>query len=347
MKMKQNSRGTWRYDIPANESPTGARLRGSTGTRDKSEALRHVNRLLAGDTPKMVEGMTLRQACDKALREVWHGHKSLQFFTSSCAVICEALGDHLSLDKVNRTELARLKAKLLARGNAGSTVNRRLAVLSRLLTWAAEEGVIQAVPKIGREREAAGRSRVYTPVEEDWIIDYWFEKGDMDMWRLVKFMFATGCRPSEALNLNPQTDLLADHCVIFRDTKNGRERTLQIDEQAWNMARMGFPFRNTDQVAKRWSPCREALGLGAECTVYVIRHTVATRLLQGGLDPVRVQKWMGHTKIETTLRYLHLTTKDTEGGREVLSMTKTVTNQGQTPGEIEDNRLITGDYSDC
>ena len=50
-------------------------------------------------------------------------------------------------------------------------------------------------------------------------------------------------------------------------------------------------------------------GLGPDVTPHVIRHTVATRLLESGLNIQEVQHIMGHADQNTTARYLHASTQ--------------------------------------
>ena len=51
-------------------------------------------------------------------------------------------------------------------------------------------------------------------------------------------------------------------------------------------------------------------GLGSEVTPHVIRHTVATRLLEAGLNIMDVQNILGHVEMSTTRRYLHTSAQD-------------------------------------
>ena len=43
---------------------------------------------------------------------------------------------------------------------------------------------------------------------------------------------------------------------------------------------------------------------------HTCRHTCCTRLIRADVNPVVVQKWMGHKRIETTLRHTHLNDSD-------------------------------------
>ncbi len=56
------------------------------------------------------------------------------------------------------------------------------------------------------------------------------------------------------------------------------------------------------------------LGLGSKnYSVHTIRHSFATHLVDNGTDLHTVKELLGHSCLQTTMRYLHLTVKRTEG----------------------------------
>jgi integrase/recombinase XerD len=47
-------------------------------------------------------------------------------------------------------------------------------------------------------------------------------------------------------------------------------------------------------------------------SVHTLRHSYATHLLEAGVNLRVIQQYLGHTQLETTLVYLHLTHKGQE-----------------------------------
>ena len=46
--------------------------------------------------------------------------------------------------------------------------------------------------------------------------------------------------------------------------------------------------------------------------IHTLRHSYATHLLEAGVNPRLIQRYLGHTQLETTMVYLHLTHKGHE-----------------------------------
>ena len=65
---------------------------------------------------------------------------------------------------------------------------------------------------------------------------------------------------------------------------------------SWTVA----PFQ-----AYRWG-YKAGHGLQIQLPGYSLRHTYASWLVMGGVDLYRVKELMGHSSIQTTMRYAHL-----------------------------------------
>ena len=65
----------------------------------------------------------------------------------------------------------------------------------------------------------------------------------------------------------------------------------------------------------------EAAGLGhmrakdSPVVFHDLRHGFATTLAAAGVDLVKIQKWMGHASIQTTMRYLHYVPQHDDAAR--------------------------------
>jgi len=51
----------------------------------------------------------------------------------------------------------------------------------------------------------------------------------------------------------------------------------------------------------------KAAGLpSAKCHPHILKHSIASHLVKRKVDPLRIQKWLGHKSINSTLHYMHL-----------------------------------------
>jgi site-specific recombinase XerD len=54
-------------------------------------------------------------------------------------------------------------------------------------------------------------------------------------------------------------------------------------------------------------------------SVHTLRHSYATHLLEAGVNLRVIQRYMGHTQLETTMVYLHLTQKGQEDACQLIN----------------------------
>ncbi len=58
--------------------------------------------------------------------------------------------------------------------------------------------------------------------------------------------------------------------------------------------------------------------LRKDITLHTLRHSYATHLLEAGVNPRVVQRYMGHSNLETTIAYFHLTQKSAEDSYQII-----------------------------
>ncbi len=111
---------------------------------------------------------------------------------------------------------------------------------------------------------------------------------------IIRFLFETGIRASELYNIkkiNKDTIIVIGKGNKTREIFHNWETTKYFD---------GFNF--TTKTLRVW--VKEILG--EKYTPHSIRRSHATHMLLSGADPKSVMLQLGHSKIETTYRYLHL-----------------------------------------
>lgn len=151
---------------------------------------------------------------------------------------------------------------------------------------------------------------------------------------LFELMFSTGMRVSEISNLLVTTVDLDRGAVLVRG-KGDKERLIPICDVEVHSALTAYvgidgnrreadAFFFTNRFGRRLSEQsirmalkRHAKAAGLEkITPHVFRHTVATMLLEQGVDLRFIQTFLGHSSIVTTTIYAHVNDKSQ---RDVLS----------------------------
>lgn len=206
--------------------------------------------------------------------------------------------------------------ELRERNNSNATINRKLAALSKVLRQAHKTGVLERTPHLPRQKESVGRIRFLTQDEEHRLVSSlrFMREDHADF---LEFLIDTGMRVGEALKFTWED--LGEGSVTLWETKNNRSRTIPLTQRA--KASVGrsnrqqrYVFEHINRYGFRTSfdRARDHAGLGKDVIPHVMRHTCASRLVQGGVDIRRVQVWLGHTTIAMTMRYSHLAPKDLE-----------------------------------
>jgi integrase len=222
----------------------------------------------------------------------------------------------------DQATLDNLIGTLRQRGNSNATINRKMAALSKLLRKAYKMGDIHSLPEFRRQKERAGRIRFLERDEEARLFAAIRSRSE-DAWRLSVFLVDSGCRLGEALGLIWND--IQEHRVSFWITKSGRSRTIPLTDRAREaVAYSGeggrrpkgpFAMLNQPQFRAIWNEAKAEVGLGSDTQVvpHILRHTCASRLVQGGIDIRRVQMWLGHQTLQMTMRYAHLAANDLDG----------------------------------
>jgi integrase len=200
------------------------------------------------------------------------------------------------------------------------TINRKLAALSKLCTWARGIKGFKfnwGLPLIEYETENNKREFVVSEELENKLfltarLNY--RDDEADLWECL---ILTGCRVSELLNLtwdNVQGGFI--HC---KDTKNKDNRYVPIFEGVEKILakrkKMGlekpFPL-SIHAVEHAWRMIRKKLGMEheKEFVMHSLRHTCITRFLKRKIGIEVVQKIVGHKDIRMTQRYNHPTKDD-------------------------------------
>lgn len=144
---------------------------------------------------------------------------------------------------------------------------------------------------------------------------------------MIEFMYSTGCRVSELINVKiTDVDFARSEVTLFG--KGEKYRQSYLNAKTKLALRTYLQQRNDDspylfvkrkhcdnmQLSKSAielivKKLGETAGLTRNVFPHLIRHTTATLGLQRGMEITEIQKMLGHVNIETTMVYAK-TSKD-------------------------------------
>jgi integrase len=251
--------------------------------------------------------------------------------------VVEALGKDTLVDDIGRLEIDQFIKSLKDKRNAGGTINRKLAALSKMLTVAQGLNKGFAKPVIKRQREAEGRERYLSYEEEDAIAATFRNWNLPAMADLVEFLCDTGLRVGEALGLSWKECRNSVVTVVGsaskddgrRGSKTGKTRHVPMTERVEailkrrRVAAGGTgPFSEVTYYSFRFQfeKVLEHLELDDDdIVIHTMRHTFGSRLVINGVDLYRVMQLMGHTTMKTTMRYAKLSPSSLQEATGALS----------------------------
>ena len=212
------------------------------------------------------------------------------------------------------------------------TVKRKIASIKAFYHYLEEEEIIEEIPF---RKESFILPRIIPRVEIEKLLNCMYAQYERldglarKLWlrdmAVVEMFFATGARVSEISNIQKNNIDLTSGLLCI-EGKGDKERYVQIgdedvltllreyySENAEDIEKCGSFFVNirgkrfTEQsirgMLKRHA---KQAGIERKLTPHMFRHSLATYLIEEGVDISFVQQILGHSSIRTTQIYIHV-----------------------------------------
>lgn len=241
---------------------------------------------------------------------------------------------HVTVLTATEKDVEAFVRHLQARGDAVASIARRLAALRMLHSYLVAEGVRDDNPakQIEGVRVPTGVPKPLTVDEVSALLATATGVDSISLRdrALLEFLYATGCRISEACDVN-LSDIDMSSRVVRLFGKGSKERVVPFGRTAEKhlseyLSRSGRGMLIPDVWAKSgdrdaifltnrgrrlnrqkaWSIVRHAgvtAGFTHDLSPHVLRHSCATHMLEYGADLRIVQEMLGHATISTTQIY--------------------------------------------
>lgn len=242
-----------------------------------------------------------------------------------------------NLDQVKKEDvrdfISRLASNGVARPNSEVSRARKLSSIKSLFKYLSKEELLNKNPAIDIEAPKIPHREASYLSEEEYLSLIRTIRSEGTLYYLhrdlaiVTMFLGTGMRLSELTGLNTADVNLTDQTVRVIG-KGNKERTLPLNEavitslnlylktrpetpsRSLYLSRRGLRMSSgaVYHLIKRYilKSGVERLKVG----VHSLRHTFGASLLNNGTNLVVIQELLGHSKLETTRRYLHISAGD-------------------------------------
>lgn len=329
--------GKWYYQFMLN----GERKHGlCPGASDKKKADEYENAIkfrLAqqqnGVIPREEKNVLLIKLIRIYERYAKNNKKSYNRDVYTLKVIRKFFGDNFIVQKITPQKIEEFKEYLINdRKVKNSTINKYLMVFSKMFNLGIDNEMLTKNPiaKISKLKEDNHKIRYLTKEEEKRlffeiekeykVMDKYTRKSKyiqpyLYLKPIVIIALQTGMRKGEILNLKWSNIDFQQGFIELLETKSGKSRKIPISGTLRSIfseldKTTEYVFLNplTNQpyttIQKAFSSLLKKANI-KNFRFHDLRHTVATRLVEKGIDLVVVQEILGHSKISTTQRYAH------------------------------------------
>lgn len=282
MPLKLYARGkVWHY----RGTVAGNRLRGSCKTTDKAVAARQVAEIEAREWKCSFDGpqavLTFAQAASL--------YRAAGRFDPNLARIEDYFRNTLVKD-INAGRIRQMAIELFPH-YSGSSKNRvAICPAQAVINHAAE---LELCPPI-RVKRFDVETKEKIPATLEWVRAL-AAAASPHLGAFAMFMFFTGCRPSEAINVQLDDLDLNARTALIRETKGGTERRAHLPEPLVvalaNLPRVRgrgvFVYKRYGDFQHAWDDAIKRAGI-QRLTPHCMRHGFATGLLRRGLDVLTV-----------------------------------------------------------
>jgi integrase/recombinase XerD len=132
---------------------------------------------------------------------------------------------------------------------------------------------------------------------------------------IILLLYGSGLRRSEILNLKPEHIDSARHKVIVKGGKGNKDRETVISDNTIEILRSYYKsyrpriylFNGQDFMKYSSTSIGKIVKRYLDINPHTLRHSFATHMIESGVDISIVSKMLGHSKVETTMIYNHVT----------------------------------------
>jgi integrase/recombinase XerC len=248
----------------------------------------------------------------------------------------EFLGPSVTWKNVDHVMIRAFLSELYEHGLSKPSVARALAAVRSIYKWLAVEGKVKQNPAalVSSPKLPKRLPRVPSIDEMNNVLDTSMPAYASFPERealIFELLYGSGVRNSELVGMNLEDVRLREEAILVRG-KGKKERFVPLSENAADALKQYMPKRNeliarfkrshaallvnqrgerltTRSVGRIVKQIAVAKGLPADIHPHTLRHAFGTHMLAEGADLRAIQELLGHSRLSTTQRYTHLSTR--------------------------------------
>ncbi len=236
---------------------------------------------------------------------------------------------NILLDKIDNRGVEKYKSQRLSDGLVPNSVNRELAFLRFMLNKAHEWNYVNTVPTITALKVPSRPVKFLSETDIERLLEYsspWLRP-------MILVLRNTGIRVGELFQLRLNDIDMNNMLLLVRSTKTNNYRMIPINSELgptlkWlrlyhtdpctskALLRTGqqldylFCHNDGSRIKSIWGSFNNACTkAGIKATVHILRHSFASHLVMNGVDLVSIKELLGHSNINTTMIYSHISSQ--------------------------------------
>ncbi len=142
---------------------------------------------------------------------------------------------------------------------------------------------------------------------------------------LLQFIYSSGVRVSEAVNMKLENVNFKEHMAKVKSGKGDKDRIIILSKNwcvsakeyvekkkaksPWLFSKKNGKPVSADTIQRIVRKAAADAGIQKEVTPHTLRHSFATHLLEAGENIRKIQELLGHSNLNTTQIYTHVSTE--------------------------------------
>jgi integrase len=262
---------------------------------------------------------------------IWSQQKSADHTFNRLVNVVDYFGEETLIKDITTSDLEKYALDLRLQGNSPATINRKGAIISKILGHAKKHGIISTKPVFPNQKEPIARNEYYTKEQEKEIIGLIQTTDDEEFEDFFTVLIDTGMRRGEAASLTWDCVDFDESVIHLKDPdkiKTGLVRSIPMTSRVKRIFKklksnkeLETPFNlSTIYWDSKVDRFKRMTNRNFPRMLHTCRHTFCSRLVQGGVPINEVKELAGHKDLRTTLGYAHLAPSNLKSAIKVLEL---------------------------